>query len=389
MASLKSNTYELREQLYDRQGKSRLQSANWKNPVNAIGTTVTGVFSDLSQSFVEKTGGLTSGDINKVWRLKILADQLGGPATGRMLGLSRDDAATGKKNIPNKGKLVRGKGDLYRGQPTTKLNESEHKRVQDKNFKIPRPSNDTEEGDHYEGNLPVDQPDTKTFKVSRTSKDRKDISQQASNHRRNEIIIFNMNSTDNGYQYITLQNRPPELEFQGETAWATIKSFGRNVPMYHFTGAEDKIQLQISWFCNDPERPWEVIQKCRLLEAWSKADGYYAGPPILQIDWGGSGLFSNALFILTSANYILKNFRDGYIDRRLEKPEWNDGKLYPMAATQELVFNRVSGTNPLHSSIYDPSKLEGLSGVGYFSNAPDSLKQTNVQDENSLWQSES
>ena len=198
-----------------------------------------------------------------------------------------------------------------------------------------------------------------------------------------------MNSTDNGYQYITLQNRPPELEFQGETAWATIKSFGRNIPMYHFTGAEDKIQLQISWFCNDPERPWEVIQKCRLLEAWSKADGYYAGPPILQIDWGGSGLFSNALFILTSANYILKNFRDGYIDRRLEKPEWVDGKLYPMAATQELVFNRVSGTNTLHSSIYDPSKLEGLSGVGYLSTAPNDIKQTNVQDENSLWQSES
>ena len=386
MASLKSNTYELREQLYDRQGKSRLQSANWKNPVNAIGTTVTGVFSDLSQSFVEKTGGLTSGDINKVWRLKILADKLGGPASGRIVGLPRDNASTGKSNIPNK--LPNQKVCQAGGYPIPKMNEASKKVWKaDLNEGLMRPVGNVE-GDHYES-LPVDQPDTKTFKVSRTSKDRKDVSQQASNHRRNEIIIFNLNDTDNGYQYITLQNRPPELEFQGETAWASIKSFGRNVPMYHFTGAEDKIQLQISWFCNDPERPWEVIQKCRLLEAWSKADGYYAGPPILQIDWGGSGLFSNALFILTSANYILKNFRDGYIDRRLEKPEWNDGKLYPMAATQELVFNRVSGTNPLHSSIYDPSKLEGLSGVGYFSNAPDSLKQTNVQDENSLWQSES
>lgn len=386
MASLKSNTYELREQLYDRQGKSRLQSANWKNPVNAIGTTVTGVFSDLSQSFVEKTGGLTSGDINKVWRLKILADKLGGPASGRIMGLPRDSASTGKGNIPNK--LPNQKVCQAGGYPIPKMNEASKKVWKaDLNEGLIRPVGNVE-GDHYES-LPVDQPDTKTFKVSRTSKDRKDISQQASNHRRNEIIIFNMNSTDNGYQYITLQNRPPELEFQGETAWATIKSFGRNVPMYHFTGAEDKIQLQISWFCNDPNRPWEVVQKCRLLEAWSKADGYYAGPPILQIDWGGSGLFSNALFILTSANYILKNFRDGHIDRRLEKPEWVDGKLYPMAATQELVFNRVSGTNPLHSSIYDPSKLEGLSGVGYLSTAPNDIKQTNVQDENSLWQSES
>lgn len=386
MASLKSNTYELREQLYDRQGKSRLQSANWKNPVNAIGTTVTGVFSDLSQSFVEKTGGLTSGDINKVWRLKILADKLGGPASGRIMGLPRDSAPTGKSNIPNK--LPNQKVCQAGGYPIPKMNEASKKVWKaDLNEGLMRPVGNVD-GDHYES-LPVDQPDTKTFKVSRTSKDRKDLSQQASNHRRNEIIIFNMNSTDNGYQYITLQNRPPELEFQGETAWATIKSFGRNTPMYHFTGAEDKIQLQISWFCNDPERPWEVIQKCRLLEAWSKADGYYAGPPILQIDWGGSGLFSNALFILTSANYILKNFRDGYIDRRLEKPEWVDGKLYPMAATQELVFNRVSGTNPSHSSIYDPSKLEGIKGIGYWSKPGDYDNKGNIKDTNSLWQSES
>jgi hypothetical protein len=386
MASLKSNTYELREQLYDRQGKSRLQSANWKNPVNAIGTTVTGVFSDLSQSFVEKTGGLTSGDINKVWRLKILADKLGGPASGRIIGLPRDNASTGKSNIPNK--LPNQKVCQAGGYPIPKMNEASKKVWKaDLNEGLMRPVGNVD-GDHYES-LPVDQPDTKTFKVSRTSKDRKDVSQQASNHRRNEIIIFNLNDTDNGYQYITLQNRPPELEFQGETAWATIKSFGRNVPMYHFTGAEDKIQLQISWFCNDPERPWEVIQKCRLLEAWSKADGYYAGPPILQIDWGGSGLFSNALFILTSANYILKNFRDGYIDRRLEKPEWVDGKLYPMAATQELVFNRVSGTNPLHSSIYDPSKLEGIKGIGYWSKPGDYDNKGNIKDTNSLWQSES
>ena len=56
MASLKSNTYELREQLYDRQNKSRFKDINWKkNPVNVIGSTITGVFSDLSQSFVDRT----------------------------------------------------------------------------------------------------------------------------------------------------------------------------------------------------------------------------------------------------------------------------------------------------------------------------------------------
>lgn len=385
MASLKSNTYELREQLYKKQNKTRFQGINWSNPVNAIGSTVTGVFSDLSQGFVESSSGLVQGDINKVWRAKILLDRLGGPATGRVPGLSLDDTKNDK--TINQPTAVRKEGSLYRSQPTTKLNELEHKRVQDrKNFIIPRPEVDRD-GEIYE-TLPKEQISSRriTFEVVRSFNDRSAIHKKALNHKRNEVIIFNMNGSDRGYQYITLQTRPKELEYQGETSWATIKSFGRNVPMYHFTGAEDKIQLQISWFCNDPMRPWEVIQKCRLLEAWSKANGYYSGPPILQLDWGGSGLFANALFILSSANYILKSFRDGYINRREEvsQPEWVDGKLYPMAATQELIFNRVSGTNPLHSSIYDPNKLEGLKGVGYLKDLQN--KSINLQDTNTLWQ---
>ena len=231
--------------------------------------------------------------------------------------------------------------------------------------------------------VPLDQPDTKTFKVSRFYNDRKDLSQKSRNHIRNEIIIFNLNGTDETYQYIILQNRPPELEFHGETSWAAIKSFGRNVPMYHFTGAEDKIQLQVSWFCNDPDRPWEVIQKCRLLEAWSKSNGYAAGPPVLQLDWGGSGLFDNAYFILTSATYILKQFRDGYMDRRDTNAKWVDGKLYPMAATQELIFSRVSSTNPMYSSIYDPTKLEGVKGIGINKRDQVSNQKDN---QSSLWQ---
>lgn len=378
MASLKSNTYELREQLYKRQ-KSRF-SRDYKNPVNAIGTTVTGVFSDLSQSFVEKAAGITNGDINKVWRAKVLHDQVGGPATGRIPGLSIDDSKTGKAYIPNNGKLIRGKGDLYLGQPTTKLNQKEHEDIQ-KYQNIPRPTGNVE-GDNFE-TLPCDQPNTKSFKVERTSKERQELSQKARDHKRNEIIIFNMNGTDETYQYIILQNRPPELEYHGETSWAAIKSFGRNVPMYHFTGAEDKIQLQVSWFCNDPGRPWEVIQKCRLLEAWSKSNGYAAGPPVLQLDWGGSGLFDNAYFILTSATYILKQFRDGYMDRRQKQAEWKDGRLYPMAATQELIFSRVSSTNPMYSSIYDPTKLEGVKGIGTSKRDQVANQKDN---QSSLWQ---
>lgn len=367
MASLKSNTYQLRELLYSRQDKSRFSNLDFSNPVNAIGSSASGIFSDLSQDFVEKSSGLVYGDINKVWRSKVLLDRLGGPATGRLAGLPRDTSSQYDINIP-------------------KNNPSINKSIHDSYYRtnnVPRLEIGSD-GEIYES-LPKDTPNKITWEVARSSKERSNIHNMATQHKRNEVIIFNLYSTDNGYQYIILQNRPTELEFQGETSWATIKSFGRNVPMYHFTGSEDKIQLQISWYCNDPERPWEVIQKCRLLEAWSKANGYVSGPPVLQIDWGGSGLFSNAYFILTSATYILKNFRDGYIDRRKIDPKWVDGKLYPTSATQELIFSRVSGDNLLHSNIYDQSKLSGIKGIGFTGKSMDRISGVNQLNDNSLW----
>ena len=371
MAIIKETTRELRNIL-----RSRLHiqatGSRWENPINAIGTSITGTVSDLSQTFVDKTSGLTNGDINKVWRAKVLLDRLGGPASGRTFGLPRDHHDSGKSFNPNNYDT--------RSSSNPKINQQlkESRREVLQRGIIPGAEKDASP--------------TRTVTVKRSTSDNRELHNKASQHQRNEVIIFNLNSSDEGYQYIILQNRPPEVEFTGETSWASIKSFGRNVPMYHFTGAEDKIQFNISWYCDwnvlagETPQPWQVIQKCRLLEAWSKANGYAAAPPLLQIDWGGSGLFNNAYFILQSATYRLCNFRDGYIDRRSKQAEWVDGKLYPMAATQELIFARVSNENLGYSSYYDTSKLSGIKGIGYLSATPNGIKQTNIKDANSLWQ---
>lgn len=170
----------------------------------------------------------------------------------------------------------------------------------------------------------------------------------------NQVIIFN--TCVSPYQYLKLQNRPTELDFRGETTWAAIKSMGRNLPMYHFTGAEDIIQFNISWYCNDPENPAEVINKCRLLESWTKANGYQNAPPVLQIQWGTSDIFYGNYYILTSATYTLSNFASG-CRLRNRKPEekiylQNKG-LYPYTATQELVFKRVLDHNPVWDEVYN------------------------------------
>lgn len=168
----------------------------------------------------------------------------------------------------------------------------------------------------------------------------------------NKVIIFN--NSVSPYSYIELQNRPTQVDFMGESTWAVIKSMGRNLPMYHYTSAEEIIQMNISWYCNDPNNPGEVINKCRLLESWTKADGYTLAPPVLQIGWGTEGdLFYGRYFILTSATYSLSNFNAAARERNRAGSNTATQQKYllPYAATQELVFKRVSDHNLTHSEM--------------------------------------
>ena len=183
---------------------------------------------------------------------------------------------------------------------------------------------------------------------------------------RNNIIIYNL-LQGSKYQYIVLQNRPTSLDFKGETYWAAIKSMGRNTPMYHYTGAEDTLQFNISWYANDPEHPDDVINKCRLLESWSKANGYKASPPILKLQWGSmkrDNPFQDHLYILISATYTLMDFNDCI--RGGETKGYQSLKtrgLYPAAATQELVFKRVSDINLEYGDILSEDKMEHTRGI--------------------------
>lgn len=194
------------------------------------------------------------------------------------------------------------------------------------------------------------------------------FSREAAREPGNDIILYNMMVSP--VQFLVLQTVPKEIEFQGESTWAVINSMGRNTPMYHFTGAETLIQMNVSWFCDDKSNPQEVISKCRLLEAWTKANGYISGPPVLKIQWGRSDLFTDSLFILTSATYKLSNWRaDSKVwDRKsksYKRPNgYVDPAMYPSTATQELIFRRVSGHNLTYEDIIPTKWLEKTRGFG-------------------------
>ena len=187
---------------------------------------------------------------------------------------------------------------------------------------------------------------------------------------KDEVFIVNLSASPP--MKIALQNRPSEIEVDPRTNWATIKSMGRNTPMYHYTGAEDVITINTSWYCNnsrwtspDQIEPDQVLNNCRLLEAWSKADGYTKAPPVLGILWGQSDMFDGQKFILTSAKYTLRNF-NAYgrkFDHEQSTQTVHSFKLYPFVAVQELVFKRVSSYNLTHNDFISSERQEKYIGA--------------------------
>jgi len=184
----------------------------------------------------------------------------------------------------------------------------------------------------------------------------------------NDVILYNL--TSKPYERIIIQNRPSTVEFKGETSWAAIKSMGRNTPMYHYTGAEDIVQFNISWYATDEANPDEVINKCRFLETWTKANAYQAAPPVIRIQWGSGtsvtegDMFKDQLFILTSATYTLKNFSDSIrVKSKGKLVKLVSKGLYPIVATQELIFKRVSATNLSYGDILPESKMNRTRGI--------------------------
>lgn len=200
------------------------------------------------------------------------------------------------------------------------------------------------------------------------------VNENSNVRNQNRILIINtcVEKPESNAGHIYLQNRPGEIEMVPKSDWAQIKSMGRNVPMYMYTGAERALHINTSWYI--PGKPGEpgfdpyfVLRMCRTLEAWSMANGYLSAPPILMIDWGESpfdnehitNMFAGNLWILYSATYKLRDFHS--TSGKWEKSSFNlkdnpninfeNYGLLPFAATQELIFHQVSSTNLMYPEI--------------------------------------
>ena len=299
---------------------------------------------------LDQVTDITTSELNKLWRAKILLDRATRPAkTG------------GKASITPEAKLHKNNIRADRGvNPKTGITESSirvdvnkaAREVEEQQKELQRKETTVS---FVEDNTPLEERKIKYDKRNNESLTKK------------RIQIYNISSDQ--ITYLELQTYPEKVSFQGESTWAVINSMGRNTPMYHFTGAESIIQLNISWYCDDPANPADVLAKCKLLEAWSKGNGYISAPPILKLNWGDSELFKDELFILTAATYELSNWRGSVkqYDRKTKKlvlPKgYVDTNLLPAMATQELIFRRVSATNLTHGDIISQELLNKTKGI--------------------------
>lgn len=197
---------------------------------------------------------------------------------------------------------------------------------------------------------------------------------------KNDIVIANLNVSP--AISLVIQNRPDRLKVEPAATWAAVKSMGRNNPFYFYTGGEDTITFDISWYSVDEAHRDDVVNKCRLLESWARADGYSASPPTLRIQWGDSGLFEDDLFILAAAPYELTHFQNA--SRKMRGRYYNVSrpynlKLLPNCATQTLTFKRVTKNNRTWEEIIPASKLQYTPGVIIDGGEVDSLENSDTE----------
>lgn len=306
---------------------------------------------------IDEVTDITTSELNKLWRAKILLDRVTRPAkTG---GKASIDPIT-KEHKGNVKAAREGTNFELGTGPESSFNVAVNRTSREAEIL----QRETQRNQIDTDNHSIEFVDDRTPLEERKLKYDKRFQDSLVKKR---IQIYNMSSDP--IMYLELQTYPEKVSFQGESTWAVINSMGRNTPMYHFTGAETIIQMNISWYCDDPANPADVIAKCKLLEAWSKGNGYISAPPILKLNWGDSELFKDELFILTAATYELSNWRNTpkQYDRKTKEVSMPNGyvdtNLLPAMATQELIFRRVSATNLTYEDIIPSAMLNKTKGI--------------------------
>ena len=149
-----------------------------------------------------------------------------------------------------------------------------------------------------------------------------------------------MNAGRKSEAIIRLQFTPMEIRYVNSSNWAKIPVMGRNNPHYHFTGGEDKLQFQISWYAIEADRE-DAIKKAQTLRAWSRADGYKNRPPEIKF-WLGD-LYREDSWVIQSADYHTQLLMTPNYDSASDGAQ--SDKVCPVHILQDITLLKVTTHN--------------------------------------------
>jgi len=153
------------------------------------------------------------------------------------------------------------------------------------------------------------------------------------------------------YSYIEFQTIPKIIDVDPGSKWVAIATMGRNLAHYQYTGAEDTVEFEVTWYANTRGMD-DVIGHCAYLEALSKSDGYDSPPRVVSLIWGDGydfGLFARDTFIVEKAPYKLAQFNSGYKDP--QTGQFLNTHMFPALATQTITLKKIAKSNPTWNDI--------------------------------------
>lgn len=143
------------------------------------------------------------------------------------------------------------------------------------------------------------------------------------------------------YRFIQLPFVPRVLQYNPDSSFVGIASFGRNNPYYQYTGSEDTLTFEIDWFSSRNNRQ-DVIFNCRWIEALTKGDGYDDTPHRVKLVWGDQdNMFDGSVWLVVSAPYTLSEFVNAY----RENGEVVRVGMLPQQAKQQVTLKKLTPHN--------------------------------------------
>lgn len=134
---------------------------------------------------------------------------------------------------------------------------------------------------------------------------------------------------------LEVQFVPIEVQIETNSNFVAIQPPGRNNPIYHYTGSEDKVSFTLDWLAIQESRE-DVIAKVKWVEALAKNDGYENPPHPVLLIWGDGRIFgvddSDNTWLCTAISTRLSLF-----DRQFT--------MTPRQAYQDVTFSRITPLN--------------------------------------------